>query len=72
MLGLVGTTGVTSGPHVYFEMIMAGTPVDPEPYLGVTACGAVMHRQAVQKTDELTGTVIGGRKYYEIILPLRQ
>lgn len=37
MLGLVGTTGVTSGPHVYFEMIMAGAPVDPEPYLGVMA-----------------------------------
>ncbi len=72
MLGLVGTTGVTSGPHLYFEMIMAGAPVDPGPYLGVVACGAVMHRQPVQKTDEMTGTVIGGRKYYQITLPSQQ
>jgi murein DD-endopeptidase MepM/ murein hydrolase activator NlpD len=37
-LGVVGRTGVTVGTHVYFEMLMAGKPVDPAPYLGVPKC----------------------------------
>jgi murein DD-endopeptidase MepM/ murein hydrolase activator NlpD len=38
-LGVVGRTGVTVGTHVYFEMLMAGMPVDPAPYLRVPKCG---------------------------------
>jgi murein DD-endopeptidase MepM/ murein hydrolase activator NlpD len=38
-LGVVGRTGVTVGTHVYFEMLMAGKPVDPAPYLRVPRCG---------------------------------
>ena len=38
-LGVVGRTGVTVGTHVYFEMLIAGKPVDPAPYLRVPACG---------------------------------
>lgn len=37
-LGVVGRTGVMSGTHVYFEMILAGKPVDPAPYLHVPQC----------------------------------
>lgn len=37
-LGVVGRTGVTVGTHVYFEMLMAGKPVDPTPYLRVPNC----------------------------------
>jgi murein DD-endopeptidase MepM/ murein hydrolase activator NlpD len=37
-LGVVGRTGVTSGAHLYFEMLLAGKPVDPAPYLGVPPC----------------------------------
>jgi murein DD-endopeptidase MepM/ murein hydrolase activator NlpD len=37
-LGVVGRTGVTVGTHVYFEMLVAGKPVDPAPYLGVPKC----------------------------------
>jgi len=44
-LGVVGHSGVTYGMHVYFEMIMAGRPVDPEPFLGVPLCnGGVIRR----------------------------
>ena len=32
-LGVVGKTGVTTGAHLYFEMILEGRPVDPAPYL---------------------------------------
>jgi murein DD-endopeptidase MepM/ murein hydrolase activator NlpD len=38
-LGVVGRTGVTYGTHLYFEVRIDGTPVDPAPLLGVTACG---------------------------------
>jgi murein DD-endopeptidase MepM/ murein hydrolase activator NlpD len=37
-LGVVGRTGVTVGTHVYFEMLMAGKPVDPAPYLHMPTC----------------------------------
>jgi murein DD-endopeptidase MepM/ murein hydrolase activator NlpD len=38
-LGVVGRTGVSVGAHVYFEMLIAGKPVDPAPYLRVPRCG---------------------------------
>jgi murein DD-endopeptidase MepM/ murein hydrolase activator NlpD len=43
---VVGRTGVVSGPHVYFEMLVAGKPVDPAPYLGVSPCNREMHPPA--------------------------
>jgi murein DD-endopeptidase MepM/ murein hydrolase activator NlpD len=38
-LGVVGRSGVTVGTHVYFEMLVAGEPVDPAPFLRVPECG---------------------------------
>jgi murein DD-endopeptidase MepM/ murein hydrolase activator NlpD len=43
-LGVVGDTGVTYGMHLYFEMIRAGRPVDPAPYLDVPLCHGGAHR----------------------------
>jgi murein DD-endopeptidase MepM/ murein hydrolase activator NlpD len=44
-LGVVGHSGVTYGMHVYFEMLLAGRPVDPAPFLGVPLCnGGVIRR----------------------------
>jgi murein DD-endopeptidase MepM/ murein hydrolase activator NlpD len=37
-LGVVGRTGVSVGTHVYFEMLISGSPVDPGPYLRVSKC----------------------------------
>jgi murein DD-endopeptidase MepM/ murein hydrolase activator NlpD len=34
LLGWVGTTGYSTGPHLHFELRASGTPVDPAPYLG--------------------------------------
>ncbi|HKZ07272.1 MAG TPA: M23 family metallopeptidase [Methylomirabilota bacterium] len=33
VLGLTGTTGHVSGPHLHYEILVNGRPVDPGPYL---------------------------------------
>jgi murein DD-endopeptidase MepM/ murein hydrolase activator NlpD len=34
-LGLVGRTGVATGPHLHFEVWRGGEPSDPLPWLGI-------------------------------------
>jgi murein DD-endopeptidase MepM/ murein hydrolase activator NlpD len=37
-LGVVGLTGLTFGPHLYFELWANGRRVDPDAYLGIPEC----------------------------------
>jgi murein DD-endopeptidase MepM/ murein hydrolase activator NlpD len=67
-LGVVGNTGLTTGPHLYFEMDFAGKPVDPEAYLKIPRCNGEAHRSSNERAG-IEGKIIGDRKYYLIFPP---
>jgi murein DD-endopeptidase MepM/ murein hydrolase activator NlpD len=75
-LGVVGNTGITSGAHLYFEMILGGKSVDPAPYLGVPHCNGGERNGGERRTptDRLNADNVNvpTRKYYQIFLPARQ
>ena len=70
-LGFVGRTGVSTGPHLYFEMILGGKPVDPAPYLRVARCDGDV-RPAVPDSAGDGGATIDGHKYWQVGVAARQ
>jgi murein DD-endopeptidase MepM/ murein hydrolase activator NlpD len=70
-LGVVGRTGVISGTHLFFEIMLDGKPVDPAPYLHLPRCGGKAP-PAILDTRIADGAVVGGRKYYQLLLPERR
>jgi murein DD-endopeptidase MepM/ murein hydrolase activator NlpD len=67
-LGVVGRTGVTSGAHLFFGMVLAGRPVDPAQYLDVPFCSAGVRRTQPDRADD-EGIAFGGKRYYQVFLP---
>ena len=45
-IGVVGHTGVSFGPHLFFALLENGRAVDPQPFLDVPMCsGATRHQR---------------------------
>jgi hypothetical protein len=69
-LGVVGNTGITTGPHLYFGIVLSGKPVDPAPYLRVPRCDGEVHRTP---TDRLNADRINvPTSQYYLLLSGRQ
>jgi hypothetical protein len=69
-LGVVDTGGITLGPHLYFEMIVSGKPVDPGPYMAVPLCKTKTELLRTTAIDpEPHGIRLGGKIYYQLFLP---
>lgn len=70
-LGVVGRTGLSSGAHLYFEMMLDGKPIDPAPYVGVPACSAQAQHITPAKTPA-SGKLIAGHRYYQLLQQAQQ
>src|SRR4029077_20247559 len=63
-VGIVGHTGVSFGPHLFFALLQDGRAVDPQPFLGAPLCnGNAVYKQTPAGTLDASGKLLPTRHY---------
>jgi murein DD-endopeptidase MepM/ murein hydrolase activator NlpD len=64
-VGIVGHTGVSFGPHLFFALLEDGRAVDPRSFLGVPFCnGTATYKRTPTETLDASGKLLPTRHYY--------
>ena len=64
-VGIVGHTGVSFGPHLFFALLEDGRAIDPRPFLGVPLCkGTTVHERTPAEIFEAGDKLPSTRHYY--------
>jgi murein DD-endopeptidase MepM/ murein hydrolase activator NlpD len=64
-VGVVGHTGVSFGPHLFFALLEAGRAVDPRPFLGAPLCnGTTVHQRTAAEVLAAGEKLPPTRHYY--------
>lgn len=64
-IGVVGHTGVSFGPHLFFALLENGRAVDPRPFLGVPMCnGIAAHQETPAEILAAGGKLPPTRHYF--------
>lgn len=64
-VGIVGHTGVSFGPHLFFALLENGRAVDPRIFLGVPMCnGSTVHQRKRGEILDAEGKLLPTRHYY--------
>ena len=64
-VGIVGHTGVSFGPHLFFALFQDGRAMDPRSFLGVPMCnGSTVHQRTTAEIFDADGKLLPTRHYY--------
>jgi hypothetical protein len=69
-VGIVGHTGVSFGPHLFFALLEDGRAIDPRPFLGVPLCtGTALHERTPAEILAAGEKLPPSRRYYLLSEP---
>jgi murein DD-endopeptidase MepM/ murein hydrolase activator NlpD len=66
-IGVVGHTGVSFGPHLFFALLENGRAVDPRPFLGVSMCDGTSPRQRTPSDILAAGEKLPPTRQYYLL-----